>query len=279
MVFLRPVAGKLPPAQTTAQVSQYYMSHLAEFDVVAGASKQTCSGAGFTTPVAISRRRLGPSTVALMGAEQQAEEEDKGHEAIAGPTLAENQRPMYAIPSEGWMTQPDSWRYNASEDANRKSMLLRQFPTTWQSTRRLFGQLLGSTSSVEEDHASVRISGALDDHTRSSTWRSAGGGGGGGAVRDVPTSDLRSSGGGGLGPTSLAMLVDHPHPHNSLLRSPSPPSLQPPPPSQSVLSSRRRFLSVAALTGADEPVYPVLGPPTTTNAASAATVPTSRFYS
>ena len=271
--------GELPPAQTTAQVSQYYMSHLAEFDVVAGASKQTCSGAEFATPVAISRRRLGPSTVALMRAQQQAEEEeeeDKGHEVITGPTLAENQRPMYAIPSEGWMTQADSWRYNASEDANRKSMLLRQFPTTWQSTRRLFGHLLGSTSSVEEDHASVRISGPLEDHARSSTWRSAGGGG---AVRDMPTSDLRSSGGGGLGPTSLTMLVDHPHQHNSLLRSPSPPSLQPPPPPQSVLSSRRRLLSVAALTGVDEPVYPVLGPPTTTNTASAATVPTSRFYS
>ena len=260
-----------PPAQTTAQVSQYYMSHL---DVVAGASKQTCSGAGLATPAAISRLRSGASTASLIRAEQQAleeeeeeEEEDKEHEAVAGPTLAENQRPMYAIPSEGWMTQPDSWRYNASEDANRKSMLLRQFPTTWQSTRRLFGHLLGSTSSVEEDHASVRISGALDDPTRSSsTWRGAGG-----VVRDVPTSDLRSSSGGG---GSLAMLVDHPH-----LRSPSPPSLQPPPPPQSVLSSRRRLLSVAALTGADEPVYPVLGPPTTTNATPAATVPTSRFYS
>lgn len=257
------------------------MAHHAELDVVAsGASKQTL---GFATPVAISRRRsrtssASASTPTLAG-------EDKGHEPTADPgvtgakgnnnhnnsqaaTLAENQRPMYAIPSEGWLKQPDSWGYTA-EEANRKSMLLRQFPATWQSTRRLFGRyLLGSSASVDEDRASVRISGALDDPARSA-WRNAGARGG-----EEFVSDMRSSGVDEV-VESVPGAETGAHPH---LRSPSPPSLPEPlplssPPPPPVISSRRRLLSVAALTGADEPVYPV-----STSAASA-TIPATRFYS
>lgn len=249
-------------------MNQFYAAQLD-----AGTSKQTLASAGFTTSVAISRRRsrtssASASTSTLAG-------EDKGHDPMADPvvvagakdndrnnktlaaTLAENQRPMYAIPSEGWLKQPDSWGYasssSASEEANRQSMLLRQFPATWQSTRRLFGRYL-QLGSVDDDRASVRISGALDDPARSA-WRSAGAGAG--AAGEV----VESAPGAGL------------HPHT---RSPSPPPLPLPP---SVIAARRRLLSVAALTGADEPVYPVLSPPTTTSVASTTAIPATRFYS
>ena len=255
-------------------MNQFYAAQLD-----AGTSKQTLASAGFTTSVAISRRRsrtssASASTSTLAG-------EDKGHDPMADPvvvagakdndrnnktlaaTLAENQRPMYAIPSEGWLKQPDSWGYassssSSSEEANRQSMLLRQFPATWQSTRRLFGRyLLGSSASVDEDRASVRISGALDDPARSA-WRSVAGAG---------------AGAGGAGEVVESVPGGAAHQHT---RSPSPPPLPPPPP---VISSRRRLLSVAALTGADEPVYPVLSPPTTTSVASATAIPATRFYS
>ena len=253
-------------------MNQFYTAQL---DV--GASKQTLASAGFATPVAISRRRSRTSSASASTSTFLAGE-DKGHDPMADPvivarakdnnhnnktqaaTLAENQRPMYAIPSEGWLKQPDSWGYasssSSSEEANRQSMLLRQFPATWQSTRRLFGRyLMGSSASVDEDRASVTISGALDDPARSA-WRSAGAGAGGaGEVVE--------------GAPGAGALLQH-------TRSPSPPPLPLPP---SVIASRRRLLSVAALTGADEPVYPVLSPPTTTSVASATAIPATRFYS
>ncbi|KAK2464570.1 hypothetical protein APHAL10511_003428 [Amanita phalloides] len=232
--------------------------------------------------------------------------------------LAENQRPMYPIPSEGWLkpppssssssslsahferllryaheSRPSSSRFERSlryaEEAKRRSMLMRQIPATLQNAnvprRSLssFGRyLLESVPSPSdsEDGASVRISAALDGQARA-VWPSSSE-----REREVPTSDVRSRPDGvqDSSPTTGVRVeevrkpplplppVECPMPPSP---SPSPsPSPPPPPPSPSVISSRRRLLSVAALTGADEPVYP---PPS--GAASATTVPTSRFYS
>ena len=183
----------------------------------------------------------GPSTRAAAAA------------AAAATALAENQRPMYAIPTEGWMKQPDSWRYG--EDVNqtlsmrfkpREPTVIRPPDTRRvQSISHMYKRSIASSAQSSYDHRLSQTNQANRNGLLAPPHQRP--------VMPPPP------------PLLTTTIVTEPQPMSP--PSPSKPSM--------AISSRRRLLSVAALTGPVEPVYPPLNPSPSTST----TVSPSRFYS
>lgn len=113
------------PNKTMVQVKEFYKSNLVELDL-----ESVVDEADFRRMIRSSRHRSS-SSVPVVDQQQETQppmddnnENGEGSESIhekasslSAAVLAENQRPMYAIPTEGWLNKPDPRHY--TEDGNQ----------------------------------------------------------------------------------------------------------------------------------------------------------------